>query len=172
MYNKPIQKILKHIFSNPNYRFHVRELARISKLNPNTVTNASKLLLNEGIIRKEEKKHLVEIYFDFESKKAVYKKRIFNLNSIYDSGLIDVLIEKYNPNSISLIGSYSRGEDTEKSDIDIALITNKKEHIRLDDFEKKLGKKIHLLLIEKNKISNEFFNNLINGIVFYGAIEK
>ena len=40
-----------------------------------------------------------------------------------------------------------------------------------DKFEKILERKIHLLLLPK-KISDEFFNNLINGIVLYGAIRK
>lgn len=54
------------------------------------------------------------------------KKRLFNLSEIYKSGIIDFLIKEYSPNSISLIGNYSRGEDIEKSDVDIVVISDKK----------------------------------------------
>ena len=91
---------------------------------------------------------------------------------IYSSGIIEFLVNKYSPSSISVLGSYSKGEDVEKSDVDIAVITNNKEQADLEKFEKKLNRKVHLLLFETKKTSEEFFNNLINGIIFYGVLRK
>lgn len=164
-------KVLKELFRSPNYKFHIRELARIAKLNPNTIINIINKFEKENLIRKEPQGHVVEICLNLENKETIWKKRLFNLSEVYSSGIVDFLIKGYSPKSISLIGSYSRGEDIEKSDIDIVVVSNKKEIIDLNNFEKKLGKKIHLLILS-DKISEEFFNNLINGIVIYGYLRK
>ena len=166
------EKVLKELFIRPTYIFHIRELARLTKLNPNTVTNIIKALEKEGVVRKKKKKHIVEVILNIENKKTVWRKRIFNIAQLYNSGIVEFLAEKYSPASISLIGSYSRGEDIEKSDIDIVVITQKKETADIKKFEKTLNKSIHLLLISREKMSEEFFNNLINGVVLYGAVKK
>lgn len=169
--NNNQDKILREFFGKPTYKFHIRELARITKLNPNTVMNIIKNLEKENLIKKESKKHLVELFLNLENKKTIWEKKLFNLNEIYSSGIIDFLINQYSPKLISLIGSYSRGEDIEKSDIDIVVISNNSNSVDIRKFEKILGKKIHLIVL-KNNIPNEFFNNLINGIVLYGYLRK
>jgi len=173
MYNKMnnTNKILKEIFQNPTYSFHIRELARITRLNPNTIINISKNLEKDKIITKNKTKNIVEIKANIEDQTFIRKKRTFNLNELYDSGLIDFLIEKYdNPELIAILGSFSRGEDIEKSDIDIIVITDKKDIPYLEKFEKKLKRKIHLIPSTYKEISKEFYNNLINGIVLHGYI--
>lgn len=164
-------KILKELFNKPTHKFHIRELARETGLNPNTIINLTNGLEKEGIIKKQKKKHLVEISLNFDNSRTLQKRKLFNLSEIHSSGLIDFLIGEYSPKSITLIGSYARGEDVEKSDIDFVVDTSKKEILDLARFEKILRRKIHLLILPK-KISDEFFNNLINGIVLYGAIRK
>lgn len=172
MQDNNYNKILRELFDKPTYRFHIRELARATKLNPNTIINITNKLEKEGIVEKQSKKHLVEVSLDLEKEKTIQKKKLFNLSRIYDSGLVNFLIDKYShPKSITLLGSYSRGEDIERSDIDIAVNTIKKEIVDLTSFEKILKRKIHLLILPK-KISEEFFNNLINGVVLYGAIKN
>jgi predicted nucleotidyltransferase len=167
------EKVLEILFKKPTYRFHLRELARETKLNPNTIINITNILEKEGMIKKERKKNLVEIYLSLDKREVIWKKRIFNLKMIYESGIIDFLIKTYSPISISLIGSFSRGEDIERSDIDIVLFTDrKKEVVDMAKFEKILNRNMHLLIPSKKEISEEFFNNLINGIVIYGALKK
>ncbi len=165
------ESFLEEVFAKPNYKFHIRELARLTKLNPNTIINIAKNLERQGIIKKINRKHIVEISLNLEDKKTQWRRKLFNLKQVYNSGLTDFLIEKYSPNSISLIGSYSRGEDIENSDIDIVIFSSKKLLLDLSAYEKKLRRKIHLIFPEKS-ISDEFFNNLINGVVLYGAIRK
>ena len=120
-------KVLKVLFENPLTKFHIRELARITKLNPNTIINITNLLKKENLIKIEKKKHLVEISANTENKKFVRKKQIHNLKQLYNSGIIEFLIEKIDPEAIISFGSYSRGEDIETSDIDIAIVTNKEK---------------------------------------------
>lgn len=171
MENNNEDKILKVLFNKPMYKFHIRELARETNLNPNTIINLTNQLEKKGIIKKKKHKHLVEISLNLDNSITTQKRKLFNLSEIHNSGLIDFLVKSYSPKSITLIGSYARGEDTEKSDIDIVVDSLKKEVLTLSKFERALGRKIHLLLLPK-EISEEFFNNLINGIVLYGAIRK
>lgn len=166
-------KILKVLFENPTTKYHIRELARIAKLNPNTIINITNELEKEGIIIRERKKHLVEISGNIENQLFVQTKRIFNLSQIQKFGLIEFLQEKYSPKAISLIGSYSRGEDIEKSDIDIVIISNPHDKSTdLSKYEKILNRKIQLIITDYKNMSNEFYINLINGIVLSGYLEK
>jgi len=164
-------KLLKIIFENPTTKFHLRELARLTQLMPNTIINISNKLLKEKLIIKEKRKHIVEISANIEHKDFIIQKKLFNLQQIYSSGIIEFLKQKYSPKLISVIGSFSKGEDIENSDIDIVIITTKEKREELTKFEKKLSRKIHLLLTDYKKISKEFYTNLINGIVLYGFIE-
>jgi len=171
MLDNNYNKVLKELFNKPTNIFYIRQLTRITGLNPNTIINITNKLMKEGLVKKNNKKHIVEISLNLENKETIEKKRIFNLYNIYNSGVINFLIKIYKPKSISIIGTYSRGEDIEESDIDLVVDSNNRKIIDLSKFEKILKKKIHLILLPK-KFSEEFFNNLINGIVLYGAIRK
>lgn len=164
--------ILKEIFAKPTYKFHIRELAEITKLNPNTVINLTRRLIEQGIIKQEKKKHITELYFNFNNSKAVIKKKIFNLSKLYESGVVEYIKEKYNPEAIILMGSYSRGEDIERSDIDLVVISKNKETQSLEKFEKILKRKIQLMPLDYKEMAEEFYINLINGMVLEGYIKR
>jgi predicted nucleotidyltransferase len=166
-------EVIETIFSKPEYKFHIRELGRITKIHPNTIIKITDKLAKNKIVLKRKHKNLVEVYCNHESESYKRKKQLFNISQIHDSGLLDYLIEFYNhPQTIILFGSYSRGEDWSTGDIDIAIVSNKKEKPSLTKFEKKLKRKIHLLAFNYKEISKEFYNNLINGFVLYGFIKS
>ncbi len=163
-------KILQQIYKKPSYRFHIRELAKLTKLNPNTIIRITDLLVKENIIIKEKRKNLSEVRANLESPNYLLSKRLFNINILYDLKLIDYLTKIYRPSSIVLMGSFSRGEDLEKSDVDIVVISKKKERVNLEEYEKIIGRSIQLLLVDMNKVSKEFINNMANGIVLEGYL--
>jgi predicted nucleotidyltransferase len=167
------QKILAKIFEKPEYHYHIRELARETDLNPNTISGATLLIgkTNPNLLIIEQPKILKEVHANVESIEYKREKQLFNLRSIYESGLLDFLIKEYdNPEAIVLLGSYARGEDLSNSDVDIAVITSKKENPDLAKFENKLKRKIHLLNFTYKQISDEFYLSLVNGIKLYGVI--
>ncbi len=165
-------KVLSKIFEDPSKRYYVRELAHESKVNPNSVLNVVKELEKDGLVKKETKKHITEISAILDSPSFTAKKLLFNLAKIYESKIIDFLVENYHPKAIILFGSYSRGEDIKKSDIDIAIVTDNHEIMDMEKFEKTLNRRIHLVPIDYKKISDELYINLINGIVVYGYMDK
>lgn len=175
-----LEKVLGIFFDHPTAKFHIRELARSSKLNPNTVSTAVNQIKKEGLVHIEKKRHIVEVSANMLSKEFIRKKRAYNFSRIYSSGIVDFLDEYYSKDSvscirsISVIGSYSQGEDIERSDIDIVIIPEN-DHKKIPDvskYEKALKRKIHLIVIDYVTMSEEFFNNLINGMLLRGYLTK
>ncbi|MFH0831831.1 MAG: nucleotidyltransferase domain-containing protein [archaeon] len=151
-----------------------REIARMLKISPTAVANALPALEKEGIIKLEKGKNinLNSVMLDRESEKAILLKRVENLKMLYESGFVKFLYNQFPGSAILLFGSYSRGEDTAKSDVDIAVIGSKDKSISLQEFEKKLERVINLNFYDSLKtIERNLRNNILNGIILSGAIE-
>lgn len=115
------------------------------------------------------KLHLIKL--DRDNPRAIELKRIENLRITYESGMLDYLEGCFPGKTIILFGSYSRGEDTVKSDIDIAII-GKDSKVSLEKFEKILNRNINIQFIPSLKsINKELLSGICNGIVLTGAIE-
>jgi predicted nucleotidyltransferase len=163
------QKILAVLFEQPEYKFHLRELARRTNLNPNTILNITKILEEQKVILRKKEKNLLIITNNTESLEYKKKKQLFNLSLLYESGLIDYLNEYYHsPSLIILFGSFSRGEDWSDSDIDIAINTAKKERPDLSKWERQFKRRIHLFHFDYAHLSEELTVNLINGFILKG----
>ena len=173
MYTINEQKILEIIFDNPTTNFYMLELAKKAKLHPNTTIDTLNALEKKGLIKQEKKKHLKQIAGNKENPQFNIEKKISNISKVYNSGIIEFLKEKYAPEAISIVGSYSRGEDIEESDIDLVVITKKHyNNDNLEKFEKIFKRKIHLIISHYKELSEEFYINLINGIVLQGTLDK
>lgn len=163
-------KVLDAFFENPSREFHLRELSRLLKLSMPTIISATDALAKETLIIKTRGKVLTKVAANRENMKFTWHKRVCNLERLYASGLLEHLSNCYNnPRLIILFGSYSRGEDIEKSDIDIAVVTNKKLGPDFSKYEKTLGRGISIHEVDLGKVSSEFKANLANGIVLEGS---
>ena len=165
-----IEKVLAVFFDSPSREFHLRELSRLLKLSMPTIILATDKLAKDKLIIKEKGKVITKVMVNGENINFARYKRLYNLELIYNSNIINYLSEYYNqPKAVILFGSFSRGEDIEKSDIDIAIITNKKLNLDLSKYEKILKKAISLHEVNLDKISEEFKANLLNGIILEGS---
>lgn len=164
-------KVMEVFFKNPSRSFHIRELARITKLSSTGIINIVKRLKNENLLVSKKEKITEEVRPTF-NEKFYLMKRIYNIYSLYDTGLIKYLKDFYEePEAIILFGSYSKGLDTEKSDVDLCIITNKKVLPDLINFEKRLNKKINIINLNLDNIKETFKNSLANGIILEGYIK-
>ena len=155
-------------------KLNQRQIAKLLNVSPTAIANSIPKLENEGLILKEKQKNmnLILLMLNRSNKKAMQLKRIENLKLIYESGLNEFLEEGLPGATIILFGSYSRGDDTASSDIDIAVIGRKEKEIRLENFEKNLERKIILNFYPSLKdIHKELKENLCNGIVLSGGVK-
>src|SRR3989344_7817691 len=147
--------ILKYFFEDSEKEFHLRELARISRLAPSTVsTYINGLVKSEVIITRKSRGFRL---FKSNTESAIYKdaKLFYNIFLIRNSGLIDYLIREFNhPKCIILFGSFRKSENTPKSDIDIFIETPAKKTPELSKFEKKLGHNIQLFQFSSKNIED------------------
>jgi len=164
-------KVLRLFLENQNSYFHLREIARLTYISPGGMFKILKKLEDEKLVIREKTKVMDNFIANVENKEYIAIKKAFNIYSIMGSGLIEFLVEAYSPKAIVLFGSYAKGEDTEKSDIDIAIITNKEKRLDISKYEEVLKRRINPLEIDIKKIKKEMKNNLVNGIVLYGYLE-
>ncbi|MFH1972507.1 MAG: nucleotidyltransferase domain-containing protein [archaeon] len=167
--------ILTYFIKEPEREFHVRELAKLTKKSPTTVSKYLKQLEKENILISEKK--LNHLFFKANSENPSFKdqKLFYNIKTIRDSGLIEHLHNTYDPEAIILFGSFAKAENIERSDIDILIITPSKKEVKLEKFEKKLNHKIQLFLHSKTDLqtmkNKKLLNNFINGIKLEGYWE-
>jgi predicted nucleotidyltransferase len=164
-------KVMELFFKFPHRNFHIREIARLTGLSSTGVIKIVKRLNKEKLLVTHKRKNIEEIKPDFNGRFLLIK-RLYNIYSLYDTSFIDFIKKYYEmPQAIILFGSYSDGTDTERSDIDIAIISNKKGSPYFKKFEDKLARKINMHLIDLDKTEKEFKNSLSNGIILEGFME-
>ena len=153
-------------------RLSQREIAKALKVSPTAVSNAVKNLAEKNLITMEKTKTINFISFNRDNPKAIELKRVENLKQIYLSGLSDFLEEKLAGSTIIVFGSFSRGEDTKTSDIDIAVIRRKDKLLSLELYEKALNRKINVNFYDSWKeINKHLKNNILNGVILHGSVE-
>jgi len=167
------QDILALLCLKAGTSLNQNRISKILEVSPPAVAKSLPFLEKKNYIKinKDKLSGRQEILLNREDKKNIQLKRILNVGIIYKSGLAEFLEENFPGCTIILFGSYSRGEDTEKSDIDIAIIGSKKKEINLTKFDKILERKVFLHFYNSLKeLDNELKENICNGIVLVGGI--
>jgi len=167
------QSIKEHYFINPTSRLRVREIEKLLKLPLPSVIRYCKELRAEKILTIMQIGKITLYTGDRASENFIIEKKLFNIKSIYDSGLLEFIKNELSNPVVILFGSYSNGEDIEESDLDLYVETSSKKEILLEKFEKILKRKIQVFRhknIREIKNTN-LANNIINGIVLNNQIE-
>ncbi len=168
------QVVLRFLFMNAGESFNARGLAVPLRVSQPAIAKALPLLEKQGLIHvsKDKKSKRLSIELNRENPLVIGMKRADNISQLYESGLAEFLKEKFPACTIIVFGSFSKGEDTRKSDIDIAIIGAKSRTPDLSSFEKKLMKEIRINFYHSfKKIGNELRNNILGGILLSGWIE-
>lgn len=166
-------RIKEYFFLNPTTRLRVRQIERMVQVPLPSVIRYTKELEQEKLIKSAEIANVKVYSADRNSKYYVLEKKLFNLKRLFSSGFIDFLVEELHNPTIILFGSYARGEDIETSDIDLYIETPSKKTINVSSFEKKLQRRIQLLVHKsiKSVENKELANNIVNGIPLHGFLE-
>jgi|SRR3989338_2167707 len=172
-FTKLEEDILNFLFKNPTSEFNGKELAKEVNASQTAIAKSIKLLSEENILV-VNKKILLSIRLNRGDEEIFILKRIYNLRSLYSSGLVKELSNMFKGSVLSVFGSYAHGDDTEDSDIDIAILGSSEKKLDekvLSKYEKKLQRKISLhFFSDVKKINNNLRNNILNGVVLKGAL--
>ena len=173
------QRVLEIFYRYPEKEFSLSELAKEAGVAKAHIGKILDELHKIDFIEITKLSKIWRIKANQQNWSFIKSKIIYNLNFIYQSGLVEFLNEHFNnPKSISLFGSFRKGEDVSTSDIDIAVEIDEIEEyqtlFRLDElveFENLIKRKIQLHLFNKENIDINVFNNIANGIVLLGFLE-
>ncbi|MCK4550918.1 MAG: nucleotidyltransferase domain-containing protein, partial [Candidatus Aenigmarchaeota archaeon] len=171
-------KIMYWFFSYPNKEMSLSDIANELKISKITANLAINHFVNEGFLKKEVLGRIWRISCSREHTLNSTLKVSYNLGMVYQSPIISE-IHKIIPNSraIILFGSYRKGDDTEKSDIDIAVEVLDGEDVRikplgvLPQFGYRKNVPVNLHIFSRNKVDLNLFSNIANGIVLEGFLE-
>lgn len=162
----------------PTSRFQLRELARLTKLSTTAVKARLERLLEKKIIKLETEKKYIFYKANWNAPEYKWTKKFHNVRSILEAGLVEHLDGQLGyPDAIVLFGSAAKGEDAEKSDLDIFVLTTVKKEPMLELYIRKIKRPIRLLVMNKaefataKKKNPELINNILNGIILKGYLE-
>ena len=172
------RRIMKVLFEFPEKEFSLSDLAREAGVAKANISRILDELFSFDLIDIEKLSKIWRIKANVMNWYFIKSKIIYNLNFVYQSGLVEFLNQHFkNPKAIILFGSFRKGEDISNSDIDIAIESDDFRNYEiiglreLSEFEKIIGRKIQLHLFNKENIDLHVFNNLANGIVLMGFLE-
>lgn len=167
--------IARLFFAEPTKEHYLKEISRKIGISHTSVIPNLKLLLKEEIIEKKVdrkgKRQFPVYYAKRDGEKFKFFKKISNILSLREAGIIRVIEREFTPNSIILFGSYSRGEDIEDSGIDLFVQSSEKK-LDLSNFNNSLHRKINLYFNPNfGELPKELRNNMLNGIILSGFVE-
>ena len=138
-------------------------------------------LVDEGFLSKKVYGKTWRITCNKDHYYNLTAKIAYNLNMVYRAyyaGLRDNILKIVgNARSIMLFGSYRKGDDTEESDVDIAVEVAGDEEMRIVElgvipqFGFRDNVHINLHIFSRNKVDLNLFSNIANGIVLEGFLE-
>jgi predicted nucleotidyltransferase len=171
-------KILHWFLDYPSKEMSLTDLATKLKISKSTATRIVSYFINKRIIEKEVLGRIWRIKFNIKNSVNLILKIPYHLQLIYSSGIVDEVYKKIpEAKAVILFGSYRKGDDTENSDIDIAVEVLGNDDPKLIELEilENLGYrknvKVNIYKFSRNKIDINFFSNIVNGIVLSGFLE-
>lgn len=171
------EKIKEFFFQHPTMKIHLRALARAVKLSAPATKTACERLEKEEFLERKQEPPLVVYTAAHESRRFREEKQLWNLRQLRKSGFIEYVNDVLARPAIILFGSFAKGEDWERSDIDLFIVADEKRELELEPYEESLGKEFQVFLHtrqefrEMKRTSRELLNNVLNGVILSGYVE-
>jgi predicted nucleotidyltransferase len=168
-------KILKLFFENPTKEWHFEEIIKNAKIARSKANDWLKKFVKKKIIKKTKINGEMPYYTsNFNSTDYKYRKKIFALNKLYESGFLKHLESLKKAETIILFGSFTRSDWNKKSDIDLFIYGNPEE-LKIAKYELKLHREIQSFICqtkkELEKLGTGLIKNIIKGNIIKGNID-
>lgn len=166
------EEVLAFFFRHPTGEIHIRGLSDAANIPYSSVRNALQELDERGLVAKREESKMTFYTANRDDSVFRRRKRLHNLQVLYDSGVVDVLEGTFRPDAIVLFGSYLEGADREDSDVDIAVVNGRDADVDLGEYEAEIGRAFQVVQTsDPTEEEPEFRNTLANGYLLAGYLE-
>ncbi len=132
-------KLLSEILPNSDREYHIRELSRIIDISPIYVQKELKNLQSLGLLTSRKQGNMILYALDKRSTISDDLKRIFLKTEVVGSEILKSL-DKSKIQYALIYGSFAKGVETTKSDIDLLVIGDIDEDVLLKSVSKTEGK--------------------------------
>lgn len=173
-----LQNVLSVLYGYPEVEFSLTELAAKAGVSKSTMSRFLDVLEENGLVDVIDRGIVFRIKAKTDSYQFIKRKIVYNLNLVYESGIVEYLDNSLNhPKAIILFGSFRWGQDRSDSDIDVAIETTEDVDVAtvrpegIDGFETLLSRKIQVIAFNRKSIDLKLFANIANGIVLSGLLE-
>jgi predicted nucleotidyltransferase len=169
------ERVLELFFDSPTKEWHFEEILKEAKLARSKANEWLKRFMRQGLVKRIKKKGKMPHYISsYESPSYQNRKKLFALNRLYESGLLNHLSSLKNARAVILFGSFARWDWYKKSDIDL-FIYGDPEGLSTAKYEMKLHRNIQLFICqdkkELKKMGSGLIRNIIKGNLLKGDIE-
>jgi predicted nucleotidyltransferase len=161
-------------FEDPIREFHVREVAMLLKITPATASKRLKQFRSVGFLSYRKERMLDFYKANLEDEHYRDLKKYYTVRKLKESGLIEAINKFYLKPTIVFFGSSAHGLDTSESDVDLVIISEKKEEFpEIKKYEKKINRHIQVFRYKdiQNVKNKHLLNNILNGVVIQGEIK-
>ncbi len=180
-FNEAYQRTLSWFFDFPTIETGLNDLASDTRISKTTAKRVVNKLVKEGFLIKKVYGKSWRISVNKNHTYNHTEKIAANLTAVYEAyrkGLRDIIFEHVkSPQAIVLFGSYRKGDDTEKSDIDIAVEVMGDQQLEIIKdvayitFGYRKNVPVNLHVFSRKAADLNLFANIANGIVLEGFLE-
>jgi len=169
------EKIKALFFNETLKRWHFEEIIKESRMSRERANYFLRELLKEDFIKRIKPRGKMPYYLaNRDSIKFRNKKRLYGLSIIEKSGLFEHLSRIKNIKTAILFGSYSRGDWSKSSDIDIFIYGDDKD-FKEAEFERRLKREIQVFSYKDakkiKKLDPKVIPNIIKGFYIKESLE-
>ncbi len=176
--NDAFQKVLIWFYSFPDKEMSLSDLASELQISKTTAHRVVTELVNQNFLKLEVLGRIWRVSCNKSHPSNYSMKIAYNLAMVYNSHILDDIHNVVpNPRSVILFGSYRKGDDNEKSDIDIAVevLDGEEPRIRslgiIPEFGHRKNVEVNLHIFSRSNVDLNLFANIANGIVLEGFLE-
>jgi predicted nucleotidyltransferase len=168
-------KAIQKVASQPNRAFSVRGLAAAAAISPGASRIALEYMKKKGIVSLTTIGRSHQFKANLESPLCRQWKILFNLDLLEDSKIVSALRQRI-PSTVSILlfGSFAKGTNDEKSDIDILVVSQKPANIDLG-FASKAFREANISIMpmrdwkKKAAVDKVFYENVVfDSIMLFG----
>ncbi len=168
-----LYRVVKTLIKKPSEKLTLKSLAKSAKVSVSTSKRCLDFLEAKDIVRREKVGNVHQFQLKNESPVVRQLKVLNTVSKLVYSGFLDELISKLSPISIILYGSCAKGSNDEGSDIDLLVVTLKKEkEIHLETtLDQEYNYQVYSIKEWKQKAKKDkvFYENvIIDSISLYG----